>query len=321
MPTNGENPEVQDDEREVDPWAKAFAEVAAKAEGTAQADERESGDAAGEAGGDDGNQVSEGDVGLDEGDDGGAGAGPVDADPEDGESPIAEASFTEEEVEEQIKEMEESIKRQAMNEVAQKLIDGNIMRNERGQLGAYLEHPSITKRDEDGTPHFYNPETGKEFTGDNPRAQARAWVKDYNEELTEVFEREATKRMAELNKQKAPIIQTLRFAPKYDKLDPVRQRLLDSIIEDYEIEDEDGNVIGYSCDLDKALTAVNRQISNLQGQYGKQPRTEDESKPSGPALDMKTGASQSSSGKPPEFKSMAEAMEWQQDQILNKRRK
>lgn len=95
--------------------------------------------------------------------------------------------------------------------------------------------------------------------------------------------------------------------------------MLDSLLEDYEVTDENGDVVSYSCDLDKALAAVNRQIQVIQQQYGRQAQTAPQTQPSGPALDTPstTGASQ---GGRPQFKSIEEAMEWEQDQILARMR-
>ena len=105
------------------------------------------------------------------------------------------------------------------------------------------------------------------------------------------------------------------FAPKYEKLDPVRRAMFESIIEDYEVHDEKGELIGYSCDLDKALSAVNRQVKTMQERFKNTGQATPA--PSGPALDMKS-SSRDSDDSAPKFNSIAEAMEYQQDQLLKK---
>ena len=96
--------------------------------------------------------------------------------------------------------------------------------------------------------------------------------------------------------------------------------MLDSLIEDYEVKDEDGNAIGYSCDLDKALEQVNRQISKLTERGKALHHKQEKLEPTEPALDMPQSTG-SSENKPPQFKSLAEAMSWSQDQMLKKGRK
>ena len=189
-------------------------------------------------------------------------------------------------------------------------------RHQGNRLGATINDPDVCKRDRDGVPRFYNPETGREFTGDNPRRQAQEWVDDYNKELADAFNRTCQDYSQRLLQEEGGRLAVLEFAPKYKALDPVRRSMLDSLLEDYEVTDDDGNVVSYSCDLDKALAAVNRQVAVIQRQYGKQAAKP--APPTGPALDTPSTTAQQSEGRP-EFKSLAEAMEWEQDQILKQR--
>jgi hypothetical protein len=193
-------------------------------------------------------------------------------------------------------------------------------RNVNGQLGATINDSDVCKRDEDGVPRFYNPETGREFTGDNPRRQAQEWVDDYNRELAEAFNRTCRDYEQKLLQQEGNKIAVVEFAPKYRQLDPMRRSMFDAVIEDYEVTDKNGDVVGYSCDLNKALAAVNRQVAAIQRQYSKtkQAAPQPVTPPSGPALDTpSTSGSAQKSGKP-QFKSIEEAMEWEQDQLLAK---
>ena len=108
----------------------------------------------------------------------------------------------------------------------------------------------------------------------------------------------------------------IEFAPKYKQLDPVRRSMFESIIEDYEVTDDSGNIVAYSCDLDKALAAVNRQVKVIQERFANQQRKAPAA-PTGPALDTPSTGSQPADGSgKPQFKSLAEAMEWEQDQLL-----
>lgn len=206
----------------------------------------------------------------------------------------------------------------AIDEVAQAFIKRGI-RNKNGRLGATIKDEDIMQRDEDGVPHFYNPDTKREFSGDNPRKQAQEWVDQYNAELGQAFNQACEQYEQHILGESAPQLAVLEFAPQYDKLDPIRKYMFDEAIEDYAILDSDGNISGYSCDLNKALAMVNRQVERIQA-YGKT-QTPEEPK-TGPALDMKnSSATANKPGERPEFKSLSEAMEWQQNKILEEQKK
>jgi hypothetical protein len=109
----------------------------------------------------------------------------------------------------------------------------------------------------------------------------------------------------------------MKFAPKYEKLDDIRRGMFDNIIEDYEVKDKEGKVIGYTVDLDKTLALVERQISMIQS-YAKSHQPQQKQQPSGPALDMKTSSGAVPSGEQAPPTSLAEAMERLQDAQLSK---
>lgn len=323
---DGEN-EKKPEETPVDPWAAAFAALEQKDQETS-APASDDGGAAGEDGQRgpaeaDGGSAAEavpddnsGDAPVGNGDAVGDGATAG----EDGGSD-GQPSYSDEEVEASIKDIEDKVQNQAINDVAQAMKQSGKIRVTRdGKLGASINDPDIYTKDEDGVVTYVNPETGRPFSGDNPRAQAKQWVEDYNKELEQAFNKIAEQRVAELKKEQEPVIRTLKFAKTYEGLNDVQRDMLDSIIEDYEVKDKDGNAIGYSCDLDKALAQVNRQIAKLtsrgQSMHSAQPKPE----PTSPAVDMPQSTT-SGENKPPEFKNLAEAMSWQQDQLLKKRGK
>ncbi len=233
---------------------------------------------------------------------------------------VSEFDYSAEEVNETISSIESSIEDQAVSDVANAMkASGKIRVTRDGKLGASINDPDIYTKDEDGVPTYINPETGRPFTGDNPRAQAKQWVDDYNAELEQAFNKIAKQRIDELKKEKEPIVRTLKFAETYKKLNDVQRDMFDSLIEDYEVKDEDGNAIGYSCDLDKALAQVNRQISKLTERGKALHPKQEKPAPTEPALDMPQSTG-SSENKPPQFKSLAEAMSWSQDQMLKQRK-
>lgn len=317
----------KDEAPAIDSWEAAFAALEQRnkkepeetsADRDGQPDAGESGQAEGTSGSD-AEPVAQGqsdDAQLDGTDAGGSGA----ADGAAGET-VSEFDYSAEEVNETISSIESSIEDQAVSDVANAMkASGKIRVTRDGKLGASINDPDIYTKDEDGVPTYINPETGRPFTGDNPRAQAKQWVDDYNAELEQAFNKIAKQRIDELKKENEPIVRTLKFAEAYKKLNDVQRDMLDSLIEDYEVKDEDGNAIGYSCDLDKALAQVNRQISKLTERGKALHLKQEKPAPTEPALDMPQSTG-SSENKPPQFKSLAEAMSWSQDQMLKKGRK
>lgn len=212
------------------------------------------------------------------------------------------------------------VERRAIDETARMFLERaddkgrKLIRQSNGQLGATINDPDIYRVDpQTGAAAFFNPDTGKPFTGDNPRAQAKQWVEAYNDELRDTFNRMATERQREIETEMAPVIELLKFTPTYEKLDPVRQQMFDVLIEGYEVYDKAGEHIGYSIDLNRALDQVNRQVAAIKASAPQmQPKA-----PTGPALDMPTTSGGSPVGSK-EFRSLAEAMEAQQDAQLSK---
>lgn len=314
----------EEGQMETDPWAEAFAALSEKGSADASADlddEEKQSDSASEGNDEDSDSAS-----ADSPDSGGLGASTGDEDSGAGESTSESEDFdsdligiTESEVEEYRQGLTEGIRSRAVSDMAKEFAKRGI-RNTKGKLGATINDADICKRDGDGVPQFYNPDTGREFTGDNPRRQAQEWVDDYNKELAKAFNQACETYVDKLLEIEQPKLDVIAFAPTYDTLDPIRQMMFDEIIADYEVTDDNGNVVGYSCNLNAALGAVDRQVSRMQA-YGKANSASVKNEKSGPALDMKNSAGAVSSSSKPNPKSLAEALEWQQDQMLEKARK
>lgn len=313
----------------IDDWAAAFAALDRESEKDSQADTD-----AGEAGADgdggtdvpdteepDGNkgpaevETENGDIPEElpggPGDFGGTDGG------EDEDLDWIGVDLTEEQIKEQRESIVNEIRERTIADVAKAYVNQGA-RNTNGRLGATINDSDICKRDRDGVPRFYNPDTGREFTGDNPRRQAQEWVDDYNRELADNFNKTCEEYSKKLLEQEGGRIAIIEFAPKYKALDPVRRTMFESIIEDYEVTDKQGNIIAYSCDLDKALNAVNRQVEVIKRRFAKKAEAAPKAAPTGPALDTpSTNGNAGGSGRP-QFKSIEEAMEWEQDQLLAK---
>ncbi len=322
-----EKDEAQVEQVPPDPWAVAFAAL-----------DKENSDAS-EKAPDTGEGSGPGDVGDTEGADGGEGAPAAEVDDgmhaeglpggpgypagedggEDEDAGVFDLEVTEEQVTQYRENLLKDIERRTIEDVSNAYIKSGKVRHNEGRLGASISDPDICKRDRDGVPHFYNPETGREFTGDNPRRQAQEWVDDYNKEVSEVFNKTCAEYSKKLLEQEGGKLAVLEFAPKYKALDPVRRSMFDEVIRDYEITDADGDVVAYSCDLDKALAVVNRQVQVIQRRWSAQ-MTKPKAEPTGPALDTPSTTGAAANGGRPEFKSIAEAMEWEQDRILEQMR-
>lgn len=326
--------EAQDNPIKIDDWASAFEYLEPKGKETPAADaDTGNPDVGGHnpnadtADGQDASQAESGNGNADENLVGGldlaVGADEVEGGESDSNAFAESFGITEESIQQYEQELDGNIRDRAINEVAQEFIKRGV-RNNNGRLGATLDDPDICKRDSDGAPRFYNPETGREFTGDNPRRQAQEWIDDYNKELARVFNNTCAEYEQHLKQESAPQLAVMKFAPKYEQLDEIRRGMLDNAIEGYEIKDDNGKIIGYSCDLDKALELVNRQVSMIQN-YAKQhaqQQQQPENKPTGPALDMKTSSGGVQTGaQPAAIGSLAEAMERLQDAQLAKLKK
>lgn len=327
----GENGQTTEDKVEqvpADPWAMAFAALGKEDEAAAEA-ASDTGGHGSEVSVSDSDQADQGEGATSPEQDDGAGAeeavggpgdlGGVDSQEDEGLDWDG-VDLSEDEIKEYRESFVADIRERTITDVANAYIKQGA-RNQNGRLGATINDPDVCKRDRDGVPRFYNPETGREFTGDNPRRQAQEWVDDYNRELKDAFNKTCQEYSQRLMSQEGGRLAIIEFAPKYKALDPVRRSMFESIIEDYEVTDRDGNVVAYSCDLDKTLAAVNRQVRKIQDRFTKQgTTTQQASQPSGPALDTpNAGGAQADNGRP-QFKSIEEAMEWEQDRLLEKMR-
>ena len=208
----------------------------------------------------------------------------------------------------------EELTRPVMNKVNQEFRQRGEHVNSDGLLGWSINDKEIRKTDDDGMVTYVNPETGREFTGDDPRRAAQEWVDYRNRQMQQRFNAACEKERNEQLQAYAPQFNLLEFAPKYDAMDPVRQKLFDAMIEDYEVTDDNGNVIGYTCDLNRMQAAMERQITTLQAMGSSQQSAQPQA--TGPALDMHADNSVTS-GNEEAPKSLAEAMQRLQDKQLN----
>lgn len=322
--TNSGTTEAQVNEAEVDPWIAAFAALEPKSEESAGSDtdtgEPEVGTGNADANQADGQGAAEAersDGSTDPDLSGGLDTSSESRGTEDGNSFSEYFGSSEESIEEFEQQLTKDIEDRAINDIAQEMLRRPNVRSYNGKLGANINDPDIYKRDEDGVPHFYNPETGREFTSDNPRLQAQQWCDIYNRDLAQIFNQAVETYKQELMKNVQPSIAVRKFAPKYEKLDDIRKGMFDNVIQDYEIRDDKDKIIGYSCDLDKALAMVDRQIAMIQS-YAKSHQAQQQAKPTGPVLDMKTSSGAMRDSEDIKLNSIEDALGYLEDKKLNK---
>ena len=332
----------------IDSWDSAFAALAAEAsESSATDDEPESdgqesdGDSSGESASVEPGGISAGDsnvgtdnnVPVDQGSPGGQQPASATV------SPVIPAGIEPSggTVEQEIKKIQDQVFQQAVQDTNKMFLEARVqgtntpaIRSSGGRIGATVNDPDIYRVDPDtGLPTFINPDTGQPFTGDNPRKQAQEWVDAYNTQLRDMFNSAAAERQAELQQEVAPAIAVMQFKPKYEKLDPIRKKMFETLVAGHEVTNAAGEQIGYNIDLDQALKKVNDTVKAIQEQKQAQQQANAGSndslqgsasnapKPPGPAMDM-PGSGAAPPPKPKEPKNLADALLAQQQAVLDK---
>lgn len=226
------------------------------------------------------------DVGIDAGGDDGAGAGGSPA----GNAPVDYGSSRD--------GLIRNIQQQAVREIADEFKKHGVKS---------MSMSDIYRRDEDGTVHFDNPDNPRaEFQS---RAEAQAWIDSMNKEIAKTFNDEVRKKTQELYNQAQPAIMLLEFAPTYDAMDDDIKAVFNDLVEPYSVYNANGDIVGFSCNLNRMAV----QAQNIASRFGKQKGQQQDnapvsvSKDQGPALDIKTGSGQQGADET-EPKTVEEAM-------------
>lgn len=142
------------------------------------------------------------------------------------------------------------------------------------------------------------------------RAEAQAWCNAFNEQLAGEFRRAVNAKQRELVQQQAPRLAVAEFIPKYNAMSKTEKEVFDDLIEDYAINDANGNVVGYNVNLDSAARQAKRIASRYETQASNANATgvqaKKEAEPTQPAMDMRTGTGSSDDEREP--KTLAEAL-------------
>lgn len=166
----------------------------------------------------------------------------------------------------------------------------------------------LYKRDESGRVSFDNPDDPSHPF--NSRQEAQQWIDAINAQIDREWKQVAKHYQDEYLKEMEPAMELIRFGPTFEKMSKAEQDIFDEIIAPYEIKDEAGATIGYSCNLQEAknvavniCSKMNQSTPQSQGEVQNQQATA-----SGPALDATTSGSSSSQNGKEEPKNMQDAI-------------
>lgn len=167
----------------------------------------------------------------------------------------------------------------------------------------------IYERMQDGRVVYKNPDDpSRPFAN---RMEAQQWIDSFNKQVQEELIRTATEIRDKNAKAVMPALKLLQFAPTYDAMDPKVKEVFDDLIEDYEVKNRAGKVVGYNCNLNRMAQKAERlalkytHTSRKAGSSGKVGKSGPQKSP---ALDARSHGS-AATGKPGdgEVKTMEDA--------------
>lgn len=274
--SDGEGGEAgADDQAEPANLADAFARVA-EMDAAGAADALEAEEPGDDSGSDDGGAGEEGD-------DPGEDAETSDDDGYDddrGPSDVSEILGYKPDYQGAINQVATEITKAARQQAAREFSDNGIR---------HFSMKDLYRRDDNGNVTFINPDD--QHRPFSSRMEAQQWIDSMNKEIDNEMRKRSRAIAGDIQKAAAPALRLLKFAPTYDAMPNGTKRLFDDLIEDYEVKNSKGQVVGYSCDLDKMAKKAER----ISAKYN---HTSQERKSSGkvmksgpqksPALDAKS---------------------------------
>lgn len=168
----------------------------------------------------------------------------------------------------------------------------------------------VYQRTQDGRVVYRNPDDpNRPFSS---RMEAQQWIDSFNKQVQDALVRQATEIRDKNAKAAMPALRLLQFAPVYDVMDPSIREVFDDLIEDYEIRNRAGKVIGYSCDLEKMAMKASRLATKYNHHSQSKGKSGTVKKPGpqkSPAMDTRARGSAASAPAEGEPKTMEEAMQ------------
>lgn len=153
------------------------------------------------------------------------------------------------------------------------------------------------------------------------RMEAQQWIDSFNSQLRQEIQTRARAVSRELSKQMAPARRLLAFAPTFDAMDAQTREVFDDLVEGFEVRNQHGDVVGYTCDLNRMAERARRMAEKYgrkndgSGRTAGTARREEQRKP---AEDLRSHGSAAARRKDPnrEPKDLNEAFE-----IMRERRR
>ena len=108
------------------------------------------------------------------------------------------------------------------------------------------------------------------------RMEAQQWIDSFNSQLKQEIQTRARAVSRELSKQMAPARRLLAFAPTFDAMDDATREVFDDLVEGYEVRNQQGEVVGYSCDLNRMAERARRMAEKYGRKGGSTARTRTE---------------------------------------------
>lgn len=155
----------------------------------------------------------------------------------------------------------------------------------------------LYRRDDSGNVTFVNPDDrSRPFSS---RMEAQQWIDSMNKEIDSEMRKRSIEISKDIQKAAAPALRLLRFAPTYDAMPDATKRMFDDLIEDYEVKNGKGQVVGYSCDLNRMAAKAERiaaKYSHTSQRAGSSGKVRKSGPRKSPALDARSHGS-SAAGK------------------------
>lgn len=174
----------------------------------------------------------------------------------------------------------------------------------------------LYKRDQStGRVTYINPDdSSRPFSS---RMEAQQWIDSFNSQLRQEIQTRARAVSRELSKQMAPARRLLAFAPTFDAMDAQTREVFDDLVEGFEVRNQQGDVVGYTCDLNRMAERARRMAEKYGRKGGGNVATKRE-EPRKPAEDLRSHGSASARRKDPnrEPRDLNEAFE-----IMRERRR
>ena len=125
--------------------------------------------------------------------------------------------------------------------------------------------------------------------------QAKTWCDVTNDDLNDQWKKECSELEKEYVQKARPYFELLAYADTYSKLNPVEQYYVDTITDSYAMRNAQGQVMGFSCDLNKVTQIAKQLAANA-------PQMQQQSQPVNnvrqPATDARSSAGTSKGGTP-----------------------